>query len=121
MISRRLPSAVVCSASADQLDAADLEAERQPVAEHLVVVAWDIQHLGAIAGVAQHQLDHLIVHAVPVPGFAQTPAVHDVADQEQILATEGAEKMGQEIASAAACPEMRVGDEDTAVSGLVRG
>jgi hypothetical protein len=71
--------------------------------------------------VAQQQAHHLVVHVVPIPGFAQAPAVDDVADQEQFLGFEGGEKMRQEVAAAAARSEMRIGNEDGPVGGLMRG
>ena len=105
---------------ADQAHAADLEPQRQPGAEHLVMVARHIQHARAAGGMAQDQLDHLVMHFVPVPGFAQAPAIDDVADQIEMVGAEGAEEMREEIASAAPRAQMRIGNEHRSIGGPAR-
>ncbi len=95
-----------------ELDAADLEAGVQPVAEDLVMVPGDVGDLGAAPRMVEHEAEHLVMAAVPVPGFAQLPAIHDVADQEQALAADTPEKVGQEIAAGTARSEMDIGQED---------
>ena len=102
-----------------QPDAGDLEAAQgdriQPGAEHLVVVAGDVGDLGPAARLAQDLAQHLVVVFVPVPGFAQAPAVDDVADQEQMLAAGAAEEVREEVAARAAGAEMRIGNEYAAI------
>jgi hypothetical protein len=67
---------------AAQSDAANLEAYRQPVAEHLVVIARDIRDGCAGARLANDLAQHFVVRFIPVPGFAQPPSVDDVADEK---------------------------------------
>ena len=105
---------------AAQLDAGDLKAQRQPVAEQLVVIAGDVGDFGAVAREAQDQAQHFVVGFVPVPGFAQAPAVDDVAHEIEMVAGRVTQKVDQEIDPAAAGAEMEVGDEHTAVVGPSR-
>ena len=102
-----------------QSDAGDLEAAQgdwiEPGAEHLVVVAGDVGDLGPAARLAQDLAQHLVVVFVPVPGFAQAPAVNDVTDQEQMLAAGAPEKVREEVAARAAGAEMRIRNEYAAI------
>ena len=100
---------------AAQPDPGDLEPERQPVAEQLVMIARYVGHLGAIAGETENEPQHLVMRLVPVPGFAQPPAVDDVADEVEVIAGRVPQEVDQEIDPAAPRAEMQVGNENTAV------
>ncbi len=89
----------------------------QPGAEHFVMVAGDIDHLGAGPRVPQDQPQHVVVMRVPVPRPPQPPAVDDIADQVEIPARCLAQEIGQEIGPAPAGAKMRVGDEHAAIGG----
>ena len=51
------------------------------VAQELVVIAGDVDDLGALAGLAQQLLHEIIVRLRPVPVGLQRPAVDDIANQ----------------------------------------
>ena len=91
-----------------QLHAGHLEVERHVFAHHLVVVAGHVNDLGAGARHPQDQPQHFVVMAVPEPGAAQAPAVDDVADQEEVFAGYGFQKVGQEVGAAATGAEVGV-------------
>ena len=69
---------------------------------------------------AQDLTQHVVMAFVPVPGFAQPPAIDDVADQEQMLAAGAVQKVGEEIAAGAARAKMRVGNKYAAVGRVAR-
>ena len=54
------------------------KAKAAELAGEFVMVAGDEDHAGAVAGLAQDALDHVVVRARPVPMLAQLPAVDDV-------------------------------------------
>ena len=87
-----------------QPDAADIDAGRQPGAKHFVMIAGNVSDLGAAAGMPQNLPQHLVVVFVPIPRFAQTPAVDDVTDQKQILRGGATQEIGEKIAAASPCP-----------------
>src|SRR3546814_20372063 len=64
---------------APYLDAA--EAEAGELAEHLVMIAGDIDDAGAAPGPLHQAPDDVIVRGGPVEAALQTPAVDDVAHQ----------------------------------------
>jgi hypothetical protein len=64
---------------------------------------------------AQDLTQHLVMAFIPVPRLAQTPAIDDVTDQEQVLAAGAVQKVGEEIAAGAARAKMRVGNKYAAV------
>ena len=99
-----------------QPDARDLQPH--PVAEHLVVVAGDIEDFHALARPAQQQADHLVMRAVPEPGLPQPPAIHDVAHQHDPSAIRPFQEIQQQIRPAGTKAQMQVGQEHRAVVAL---
>ena len=75
------------------------------------MVAGDVGHVGAVPGVAEDEAEHFVMRGIPVPGFAQFPAIDDVAYEVEVLAAHAPEEIGEEIAARALGPEMDVGDE----------
>ena len=69
---------------ADHQDAAELVIEI--AAQHVVMVARRQDHAGALAGLAQEFLDHVVMALRPVAGAAHPPEIDDVADQIQRVA-----------------------------------
>ena len=65
------------------------------LAEHLVMVAGDVDHLGAALGALQQAPDDVVVRARPVVALLHPPAVDDVADQVQRLAVDMIEEVDQ--------------------------
>ena len=103
-----------------QAYAAHLQVHRQPGTEHLVMIAGDVDHVRAIGRMLQDQPQHVIMRRIPVPGFAQPPAIHDVPHQEQPVAGDAGEEIHQEIAAAAARAEMEIRDENGLVTMLAK-
>src|SRR3546814_18298022 len=66
---------------APYLDAA--EAEAGELAEHLVMIAGDIDDAGAAPGPLHQAPDDVIVRGGPVEAALQTPAVDDVTRSEE--------------------------------------
>ena len=110
MTSRRLP----LRRRVDRLVADRDAAEREPevVPRRLVVVAGDVDDLRALARLAQHLLDDVVVRLVPVPAALQLPAVDDVADEVQVVGFGAAQEFEQRPRLAAGRAEVGVGDED---------
>lgn len=80
------------------------------------MIAGDVGDFGAVSGIAEDQAEDLVVGFVPIPGFAEPPAVYDVAHQIEFFAGVPAEEVDQEVAAAAACSEVGIGDEDGSVN-----
>ena len=93
---------------AAQFHPGHFQANRQPGAEHFIVVAGNIRHRRAATGMLQNQPQHVVMRGIPVPGFAQAPAVDNVADEVELLAADAAQKIGQEIAAATARSQMQI-------------
>jgi hypothetical protein len=94
------------------LDLHAAEADRHVVAQGLVVVAGNVDDVGALARLAQDLLDHIVMALRPIPGFLQAPAVDDVADQIERLGLVVLQEIEQQLGLAAACAKVDVGDPD---------
>ena len=88
------------------------EGEVEVVAGELVVVARHVDHLGAFARLAQDFLHDIVVRLQPVPAFAQTPAIDDIADEIELVGLGVSQEVEQEFRFAAAGAEVEVGYED---------
>jgi len=78
------------------------------VAQPLVMVAGDVDDLGALARLAQHLLDDVVVALRPVPGATQPPTIDDVADEIEIVGLGVAQEIEQEFRLASARTQMDV-------------
>ncbi len=109
------PAAVggVVERRAADLDAAEIEPGE--LAEHLVVIAGDIDDPRAALGALEDAPDDVVVRRGPVELLLQPPAVDDVADQVHRLAVDIVEEVDQHLGVAALGAEMDVGDPDRAV------
>jgi hypothetical protein len=93
------------------LDAAEMRAVI--IAQELIVVAGQIDETGALAGLAQKLLYHVIMRLRPIPALAQLPTVDNVADQinrVRIMITQEVEKP---FSLAAARAEMNIRNEQS--------
>src|SRR5688572_17749783 len=95
--------------------------ERQPdeLARVLVMIAWNVDHLRALARMAQYFLHDIVMRLWPVPAFAQLPAIENVANQIERVALMGAQKIEQVIRLTARCSEVDVRDPDGAIVMLI--
>jgi len=84
-------------------------------ARYLVVITGNVGHCSAAARMAQDLAQHIVMVFVPVPRLAQPPAIKDIADKEQMLATRATKEVRQEIAARTPRPEMGVRDENAAI------
>ena len=96
------------------LDAAEAQADE--LARELVVVARHEDHARAVANLAQQLLDDVVVRLRPVPAAAQSPAVDDVADQEESVGVVVAQEIERQLGLAAARAKMKIGEEDRPVA-----
>ena len=115
MTSSLRPSGVAWIASSSHAHLA--EGELAVLPRRLVVVARDVDHVGALARLAHDLLHHVVVRLRPVPPALQPPAVDDVADQVEMLALVPLQEIEQQLGLAAARAEMDVRQEDRAVAG----
>ena len=99
------------------LDAHVAEGELAVLARRLVVIAGDVDDVGALAGLAHDLLDDVIVALRPVPPALQAPAVDDVADEIEVLALVALQEVEQDLRLTASRAEMNVGQEDRPVPG----
>ncbi len=83
----------------------------QPVPQHLVVVARHVGDPRPAAALAQQVLYDAVVVGVPVPGPAQCPHVHDVADEIEILALRRLQEIGRLPGAASPGTEVEIGQE----------
>jgi hypothetical protein len=96
------------------------EGELAILPRRFVVVAGDVDNVGALAGLAHDLLHHVVMGLRPVPPALEAPAVDDVAHQEEMLALVSLQKIEQQFGLAAAGAKMNVRQEDRAVArGLV--
>ena len=54
--------------------------EREIVSNRLIMIAGNVDDLGALATLAEDLLDHLIVGLGPIPTLAELPHINDVAN-----------------------------------------
>ena len=99
------------------LDAHVAEGELTVLPRRLVVVAGDVDDVGALARLAQDLLHHVVVRLRPVPPALQAPAVDDVAHQVEIVALVLLQEVEQKFGLAAAGAEMNVRQKNCAVTG----
>jgi hypothetical protein len=90
------------------LDGNAAEHQAHVAAQRFVVVPWNVDDLGAVAGLAHDCLHHATLALVPVGRFAQPPAVDHVADQVEPLAAGRAEEVEQELGLAPARAQVQV-------------
>ncbi len=64
-------------------DTAEVNARKVP--EELVVIAGDVDDARAFSCLAQKLLDHVVAGLRPIPAAFETPAVHDIADENDRL------------------------------------
>src|SRR3546814_10964586 len=95
---------------APYLDAA--EAEAGELAEHLVMIAGDIDDAGAAPGPLHQAPDDVIVRGGPVEAALQTPAVDDVAHQVHGVAVDAVEEIDQHPRIAAPRAQVNVRNPD---------
>ena len=96
------------------------EGELAVLPRRLVVVARDVDDVGAFARLAHDLLHHVVVGLRPVPPALEPPAVDDVAHQVEMLALVALQEVEQQFGLAAARAEMDIGQENRAVArGLV--
>ena len=102
----------------DDFDATELVADK--FTRKLIMVAGHIDNAAAFAGAPQQLLHHVVVRLRPVPFAPQLPAVHNVADQVEVVAGVGFEKVQQRSRLAAGCAQVQVGNEYAAVTPAQR-
>ncbi|MGY3290466.1 hypothetical protein ACVWWP_003533 [Bradyrhizobium sp. LM3.6] len=100
----------------DDVDAAEMRAVI--VAQELVVIARDVDDLGALARLAQKLLDQVVMRLRPMPARFQRPAVDDVADEVDRVCIMEAQEVEQKVGLRTAGSEMNVGDEQRAKAPL---
>jgi hypothetical protein len=103
---------------AADFDAAEIQAGE--LAEHLVVIAGDIDDPRTALGALQHPPHHIVVRGGPVKAPLHAPAVDDVADQIHGFAVGMVEKVDQHLRVAAARAQMDVGNPDRAKASPLR-
>src|SRR3546814_1858936 len=96
------------------LDAAEIHAGE--LAEHLVMIAGNIDDVGAALGALHHPADDGIVPFGPEVALLHPPAVDDVADQIERFRIDMIEKVDQQAIVAAARAAMDVGNPDRPVA-----
>src|SRR5262249_3547839 len=95
-------------------DAAELHI--RIVAQGLVVVAGHIDHMCALACLAQYLLHEIVVALSPVPAAAKTPAVDDVADEIKTLGFSMSKEIEEKLGLAAARAEVHIRDPNRPVA-----
>ena len=95
-------------------DAAEIEAGE--LAEHLVMVARDVDHPRAAPRALEQPPHHVVMAGGPVELLLEPPAVDHVADEVHRLAVDVIEEVDQHVGIAAARAEMDVADPDRAVT-----
>ena len=99
-----------------------LEVEREHLAEHVVVVAAQVDHLRvAFFHVFEDDADETRVGVVPLAAAHELPAVNDVAVEDELLAADVAEKMRDLADLAVGGAEVHVGEDDGADAELWAG
>src|SRR6202011_1641606 len=84
------------------------------VSQELVVIAGDIDDLGALARLAQHFLHEVVVRLRTVPVGSQRPAIDDIADEIDGIGIMAAEKVQQSFGLGTAGPRADGGDKQSA-------
>ncbi len=84
------------------------------MAHRFVVIAGDIDDLGALARLAQYFLHDVVMRLVPIPAPHELPAVDDIAHQVKVVGLGAAEKIEQPLGLAAGGAKVGIGDPDGA-------
>ena len=95
----------------DDLDAAEMRSVIGP--QEFVVVAGHVNDCRALARLAQHFLDEVVMRLRPVPARLQRPAIDDIADEIDRLGIVILEEIQQLAGLRAARTQMDVGDEQS--------
>jgi hypothetical protein len=98
-------------------------AEIQPgeLAEHLVMIAGNIDDPRAAPGPFQYAPEDIIMAIRPEKPLLHPPAVDNIANQIEGIAIHMIEKIDQQIGVTAAGAEMDIGNPDRPISGPVPG
>ena len=88
----------------------------QEATEHLVVIAGQEHHLGALARLAQQLLQHVVMALFPGPGALHAPDIDDIADQVEIIGFRMLQKIEQILGLTSLSPKVNVGNPDCPVT-----
>ena len=88
------------------------EGEVEEMAGGFVVVAGDVDDLGAFARLAEDFLHDVVMRLMPVPAAPQLPAVDDVADEVEVIGFGAPQELEQTAGLAAGRAEVGVRDPD---------
>src|SRR5665648_1129847 len=91
-------------------DAAELRAAIIP--HGLVVVAGNVNELGALAHFAQEFLQHVVMGLRPVDAAPDAPEVDDVTDQVDLWSVVEAQEVEKRFGLASLGPEMNIGNKE---------
>ena len=80
-----------------------------------LMIAGDIDHLGAALGALEQSPHHVVMRGRPVEFLLEAPAIDDVADEIHFLAVDMIEKVDQHLGVAALRPQMDIADPDGSV------
>jgi hypothetical protein len=84
------------------------EGEPRELPRRVVVVAGDVDHLGALANLPEQLLHNVVVRLRPVPPLRQRPAVHDIAHEHPAVRLVVRQEVEHALGLAAAHPEVEV-------------
>src|ERR1700676_3049140 len=90
------------------------EANAADLAKLLVVVAGHVDHPCATLGLAEDRAQNVTVRLRPIEAAAQAPDIDDVADQDQLIGLDPAQKVEHQLGAAVARAEVNVGDKSGA-------
>ncbi len=114
------PAAVggIVEGGAADFDPAEVQAGE--LAEHLIMIARDIDDPGPAMRALQNAPDDVIVRGRPVELLLQPPAINDVADQVHRLAVGVVEEVDQQLGIAPLGAEVDIADPDRAIGAAFR-
>ncbi len=93
------------------------KSQAEEFVHELVVVAGDVGDPRLLAALAQQFLDQRVVVIPPEPFVFEFPAVDEIADDVEVIALVGAQKIQQRVHLRVLRAEMHVGNPDRAVAG----
>jgi hypothetical protein len=96
------------------LDAAEVVTGK--IAQEFVVIAGDVDHARALAGLAQELLHHVIVGLRPIPAAFQLPGIDDVANQIDGLGIVVTKKVEQHARLTSARAQMYVRNKERPIA-----
>jgi hypothetical protein len=88
----------------------------KPITKDLIMIAWNIDHFGAVASHTQDQANDFIMMGIPIPGTPQAPPVDNVAHQIEFFTLDATQEIYQGVASAASQAKMNIGNKNRAVA-----